>query len=169
LYRNTNAEVGSKKKVVRIRIVSGNQIFSTRFFHLMLQSFTISNLPEAVQSFIQQIGTHNIIAFHGPMGAGKTTYITALCKSLGVAETTGSPTYSIINQYKTAAGKIIYHMDWYRLNDEDEAIAAGVEEALYSGHLCFIEWPEKAEGLLPPDTLHVIIEAIDADTRKIVI
>ncbi len=135
----------------------------------MLQSFTSSQISTAVEQFIEAIGTHSTIAFHGPMGAGKTTFITALCKALGVVDTTGSPTYSIINQYKTAGGKIICHMDWYRLRDEEEAIAAGVEDALYSGNLCLVEWPEKAEMLLPADTLHVTIEAIDANTRKIVI
>jgi tRNA threonylcarbamoyladenosine biosynthesis protein TsaE len=135
----------------------------------MLQSFTISQINTAAEQFIETIGTHSTIAFHGQMGAGKTTFINALCKALDVDETTGSPTYSIINQYKTAGGKIICHMDWYRLRDEEEAIAAGVEDALYSGNLCLVEWPEKAEMLLPADTLHVTIEAIDADTRKIVI
>ncbi len=135
----------------------------------MLQSFNISQINLAAEQFIPAIGSHSTIAFHGQMGAGKTTFINALCKALGVDETTGSPTYSIINQYKTAGGKIICHMDWYRLRDEEEAIAAGVEDALYSGNLCLVEWPEKAEMLLPADTLHLTIEAIDSDTRKIVI
>ena len=135
----------------------------------MLQSFTISQINTAAEEFALTIGNHSTIAFHGPMGAGKTTFINVLCKALGVEETTGSPTYSIINQYKTAGGKIICHMDWYRLRDEEEAMAAGVEDALYSGNLCLVEWPEKAEMLLPADTLHVTIEAIDANTRKIVI
>ncbi|MES2774366.1 MAG: tRNA (adenosine(37)-N6)-threonylcarbamoyltransferase complex ATPase subunit type 1 TsaE [Bacteroidota bacterium] len=135
----------------------------------MLQSFSTSQLPEAAREFIDQMDGFSVIAFHGNMGAGKTTFITALCKALGVAESTGSPTYSIINQYKTTNGKAIYHMDWYRLRDEEEAIAAGVEDALYSGNLCLVEWPEKAESLLPDNTLHVTIEAIDPNTRKIVI
>lgn len=135
----------------------------------MLAPFTISQITTAAQNFIEVIGTHSTIAFHGHMGAGKTTFITALCKALGVEETTNSPTYSIINQYKTAGGKIIYHMDWYRLRDEEEATNAGVEEALYRGNLCLVEWPDRAAALLPADTLHVTIEAIDANTRKIVI
>ena len=135
----------------------------------MLASFSITEIHSAAEQFIKVMGSHTVIAFHGNMGAGKTTFITALCKALGVAETTGSPTYSIINQYKTTGGKIICHMDWYRLRDEEEAIGAGVEDALYSGNLCLVEWPEKAANLLPDDTLHITIEAIDADTRKIVL
>jgi len=135
----------------------------------MLQSFTIAQIKTAAEQFSETIGSHSIIAFHGQMGAGKTTFISALCHALGVQDTTGSPTYSIINQYKTAGGKTICHMDWYRLRDEDEAIAAGVEDVLYSGNMCLVEWPEKAAGLLPDDTLHVTIEPIDANTRKIVI
>ncbi|MEO7310891.1 MAG: tRNA (adenosine(37)-N6)-threonylcarbamoyltransferase complex ATPase subunit type 1 TsaE [Chitinophagaceae bacterium] len=135
----------------------------------MLHAFEFSQIHTAAKSFTRYIGNKTVIAFHGNMGAGKTTFISALCKELGVEATTSSPTYSIINQYKTRNGKIIYHMDWYRLRDEDEAIAAGVEDALYSGDLCLVEWPEKAAMLLPPGTLHVTIEAIDGNTRKIVI
>ena len=128
-------------------------------------AFSILEITQTVEHFAQEVREHSIIAFHGNMGAGKTTFITALCKYLGVKDSIGSPTYSIINQYKTTEGNTIYHMDWYRLRDEEEAIAAGVEDALYSGDLCLVEWPEKAEGLLPDETLHVTIALADDGKR----
>lgn len=101
------------------------------------------------------------------MGAGKTTFIQALCMAAGVNETMSSPTYSIINTYENAKGSIYYHMDWYRLKDEAEAIDAGVEEALQSGHHCFVEWPSIAASLLPEHLLKVKLSV--ADKQKHVI
>jgi len=129
--------------------------------------FSLAELDIVVHSIAEIIGKNLVVAFHGQMGAGKTTLISALCKALGSTDTIGSPTFSIINQYNTVNGKIIYHMDWYRIKDEEEAIQAGVEDALYSGNICLVEWPEKAEGLLPDDTLHLYIETIDPQTRKL--
>lgn len=129
--------------------------------------YTLSNINDAAKSLLAQTGNIDCIAFHGGMGAGKTTFITAFCKALGVVGTIGSPTYSIINQYKTTGGKNICHMDWYRLKDEEEAINAGVEDALYNGDLCLIEWPEIAASLLPHHTLHLQIEPIGETERKI--
>lgn len=129
--------------------------------------FTLSELPDTIQQFLQQLSGSNVVAFHGQMGAGKTTFITALCKALGTTDAAGSPTFSIINQYKTTDGKTIYHMDWYRLKDEEEALQAGVEEALYSSHLCLVEWPERAAGLLPDDTLHIKLELTDKGKRRL--
>lgn len=106
-------------------------------------------------------------AFHGEMGSGKTTFIHALCEILGVASAIGSPTYAIINEYKAAAIPIIYHMDWYRLKDEEEAIQAGVEDSLYSNELCLIEWPDKAPGLLPQQTLHLYLSVVDNHHRSL--
>jgi tRNA threonylcarbamoyladenosine biosynthesis protein TsaE len=100
------------------------------------------------------------------MGAGKTTFISAVCRVLGVSGTIGSPTFSIINEYASARGRI-FHMDLYRLKDEEEAMQAGVEDALYSGDYCFVEWPEKAPGLFPPGTVNVTIEAMNESTRKL--
>ncbi len=119
-------------------------------------TFTIDGI-EAFASTLMGIITNQpekVLALHGNMGAGKTTLTTALLKVLGSADVINSPTFSIINEYKDAAGKPVYHMDWYRLKDEEEAIQAGVEDLLYSGCLCVIEWPEKAPLLLPDDTLH---------------
>lgn len=133
----------------------------------MQQIFKLEELSSAAAAFATNIGAATVIAFHGQMGAGKTTFISALCHALGTLDVIGSPTYSIINQYKTASGKTIYHMDWYRLNDEEEAINAGVEDALYSGHLCLVEWPQKAAGLLPEETLHVNISVRDEESREL--
>jgi tRNA threonylcarbamoyladenosine biosynthesis protein TsaE len=101
------------------------------------------------------------------MGAGKTTFIHALCEAMGVKDTITSPTFSIINQYKTVKGQTVYHMDLYRIKDENEAINAGMEDCLYSGNLCLVEWPEKAPGIFPDDTLHITITSVDDNTRKL--
>lgn len=131
--------------------------------------FTLSELEATVQHFLPSLTNVTVVAFYGQMGAGKTTFIAALCKALGIADAASSPTFSIINHYKTSAGQTIYHMDWYRLKDEEEALQAGVEEALYSGYLCLVEWPERAATLLPNDTLHVKLELVDEGKRRLVI
>ncbi|MEI9956429.1 MAG: tRNA (adenosine(37)-N6)-threonylcarbamoyltransferase complex ATPase subunit type 1 TsaE [Ferruginibacter sp.] len=128
--------------------------------------FKLENIDEAAAKFIAGTAGYTVIAFHGEMGAGKTTFIHAVCEAMGVKENISSPTFAIINQYATAAGKTIYHMDLYRIKDEEEAINAGVEDCLYSGNTCFVEWPEKAPGILPDDTLHVTITMIGDATRK---
>jgi len=133
----------------------------------MEQLFTIDELENVALKLADTTNYNNVLAFHGEMGAGKTTLISALCKVLGSGDTIGSPTFSIINQYNTNAGKTIYHMDWYRVKDEEEAIEAGVEDALYSGNLCLVEWPEKAPGLLPAEVLHVYLETPEPTVRKI--
>lgn len=133
----------------------------------MKQLFHFNELDAVAKSFTAMLKNKTVVAFHGQMGAGKTTFIGALCRALGTHDVTGSPTFSIINQYNTSDGKIIYHMDLYRIKDEEEAINAGVEDALYSGNLCLVEWPEKAETLLPADTFHVVLTAIDETTREL--
>lgn len=94
-----------------------------------------------------------VLALYGEMGAGKTTFTAALLRAMGSTDVANSPTFSIINHYKTTSGEMVYHMDWYRLRDEEEAIQAGVEDALFSRAWCVVEWPEKAEGLLPGEVL----------------
>jgi tRNA threonylcarbamoyladenosine biosynthesis protein TsaE len=101
------------------------------------------------------------------MGAGKTTFIHAICNVLHVKDVVGSPTFSIINEYMAGSGDIIFHLDLYRLKDEEEAIAAGVEDCLYSGNLCLLEWPEKATRILPPDTLHCSLNSLSHNERKL--
>ena len=132
--------------------------------------FTLNTINEAVAQFWKAVGEHKVFAFHGPMGAGKTTFIHALCDAKGVKDVVGSPTFSIINEYVydcEGTKRPIFHMDLYRLNSEEEAQRAGVEDALYSGYLCMVEWPEKAPGIFPDGTVHVYIELMDTQSRRL--
>jgi tRNA threonylcarbamoyladenosine biosynthesis protein TsaE len=130
-------------------------------------NFKLDTVNEAAAHLLKVAAGKTVFAFYGEMGAGKTTFINAVCKVMGVTDSISSPTFSIINQYTAATGKTIYHMDLYRLKDETEAIAAGVEDCLYAGDFCFVEWPEKAPSILPHDTLYITIAMLDADTRKL--
>jgi len=123
------------------------------------------DIAEAVNLLLSQ--GKKCIAFYAPMGAGKTTLINALCQQLKVIDATSSPTFSIINEYATAADGMIVHMDWYRLKGEEDAINAGVEDYLQGNDYSFIEWPEIAEALLPEDCCKCRIEILDEETRKI--
>ena len=109
--------------------------------------------------------SHKVWAFHGEMGSGKTTFIHSLCQVLQVSSTISSPTYSIINEYYSPIAETIFHMDWYRLSGEEEALQAGVEDALYSNQLCLVEWPDRAARLLPPDTFHIFLEMVNEKNR----
>lgn len=122
----------------------------------------LNDLLAAARQFISAIGSHKVIAFRGEMGAGKTTFIKALCAELGSTDGTSSPTFSLVNEYDIRDGKKIFHFDFYRLNKESEALDMGCEEYFYSGNYCFIEWSEKIPSLLPPDCLHVQINVIGA-------
>jgi tRNA threonylcarbamoyladenosine biosynthesis protein TsaE len=128
--------------------------------------FQLQDIEAAAGLFWQQFPNQTVYAFHGDMGAGKTTFIHALCTIKGVTDTVGSPTFSIINEYRYEGGKI-YHIDLYRLKDEEEAIRAGVEDVLYSGNICLVEWPDRAPGIFPPDTVQLRLEVINPGTRKI--
>ncbi len=132
----------------------------------MQLKFSINDIDEAAQEFIRILDNNKVIAFHGEMGAGKTTFISAVAKGMGSSEKVSSPTFSIINEYALKDG-ILYHMDLYRVKDEQEAIDAGVEECICSGHLCLIEWPERAPGLLPPGTLHCSMVIAENGLRKL--
>lgn len=127
-------------------------------------TFTLDQIPAIATAFMQQFAHQKIFAFHGDMGAGKTTFIHALCDALKVSSTVGSPTFSIINEYSYPGG-VVYHIDLYRLQHEEEAVRAGVEDCIYSGQLCFVEWPNRAAGLFPDDTVHVYLEAAAGETR----
>lgn len=129
--------------------------------------FTLPQLHTAAQQVWNHGKSHAVWALHGQMGAGKTTFVHALCEYLGVKDVISSPTFAIINEYYSNTAGTIYHMDWYRIKDEEEAIAAGVEDCLLSGCLCLVEWPEKAEGILPDKTLHLYFTTIDEQTRVI--
>lgn len=129
--------------------------------------FAIAQINQVAALLWKEGKQKKVWAFHAPMGAGKTTFIHALCELLEVKDSISSPTFAIVNEYKSPVAGTIYHMDWYRLKNEDEAIAAGIEDALLSNNLCFIEWPEKAATLLPDDVFNVYIESLDAVTRRL--
>lgn len=130
-----------------------------------------SALPRAAQEFIGCIGDNKIFAFTGSMGAGKTTFISAICKSLGVEEDDiSSPTFAIVNEYRSdTTGQLIYHFDCYRIEDDEEALDMGVEDYFESGSLCFIEWPDRIERFLPEDTVEVSIEETESGARKVTV
>jgi tRNA threonylcarbamoyladenosine biosynthesis protein TsaE len=132
--------------------------------------FSLDKINDVAKAFWQAVDGKTVFAFHGPMGAGKTTFIHALCDAKGVKDVVGSPTFSIINEYQylcEGTKKPLFHMDLYRIKDEEEALRTGVEDALFSGYTCLVEWPEKAPGIFPEDTIHVIIELVDTQTRRI--
>ena len=146
-----------------------------------IQIRNTDELPEAARQFVNAMGSHRVFAFYGEMGAGKTTFIRAVCEALGVQEPVTSPTFAIVNEYKvdeltnkqvdsssTNDLSTIYHFDFYRIRRLQEAYDLGFEDYLYSGHICFIEWPQIIEELLPEDTVHVHIHVNPEDGSRIV-
>ena len=119
---------------------------------------SIDTIHDTARQFVDRIGERTVFAFNGKMGAGKTTFIKAICEVMGVRETVNSPTFSIVNEYEAADGRIIYHFDCYRITKIQEALDLGAEEYLYSGNLCFIEWSENIAPLLPDTIVNVEIE-----------
>lgn len=135
----------------------------------MLEIKSLETINKTAQEFIEHIGNRTIFAFNGNMGAGKTTFIKAICEVMGVKETVNSPTFSIVNEYEAADGRIIYHFDCYRINKIQEALDFGAEEYLYSGNLCFIEWAENIAPLLPVSIVNVDIVEVENGERNVVI
>lgn len=121
----------------------------------------INNVAELIVAAKPQ----KVLLFNGEMGAGKTTFIKQLCKTLGVTEATSSPTFSLVNEYETTDNQIIYHFDFYRLKNETEALDMGVDDYLYSGHWCFIEWAENIANLLPENYSTITIEVLPDEKR----
>lgn len=136
-----------------------------------IQLKSIDDIAQAAHEFVAEMGDETVYAFYGEMGAGKTTFINALCKALGVEDdTTNSPSFSIINEYRSdTTAELIYHFDLYRLDSLEEAFDIGVEDYFDSGALCFLEWPERIADILPNDTVKVSIIVNDDDTRTITI
>ena len=118
---------------------------------------SLRDIDQAAEGFLEAMGEAKVIAFSGEMGAGKTTFIQALCRKLGVTAEVTSPTFSLVNEYFTGEGFSIFHFDLYRIEDPAELFDMGYEEYFFSGELCFIEWPEKASHLIPEDALRVEI------------
>ena len=136
-----------------------------------MSTITISSLDtiqESAKEFVRQMGDDTVFAFYGKMGAGKTTFIKALCKELGVEDEVNSPTFAIINEYRSqTTAELIYHFDFYRIKKLEEVYDLGYEDYFYSGALCFIEWPELVEELLPLDAKKVTITENGDGTRTI--
>lgn len=141
---------------------------TSEYSPLTIRIGSIKELDHAASQVLSAIGHRTVVAFHGAMGAGKTTLINAISNRLGaVDDATSSPSFSIANEYVGADGDTIYHFDLYRLNDIEEAYDMGFEEYLDSGSLCLIEWPDIAESLLPDDTAHVYIKEMDDGSREV--
>lgn len=128
----------------------------------------LEDLGRAAQAFLEAIGEHTLVAFYAPMGAGKTTFTTAICKALGVEEDAiSSPTFAIVNEYRGREGRPIFHFDFYRIDNPAEALDIGLYDYLDSGELCLMEWPENIEGLLPEETLRISISVQPDGSRRI--
>lgn len=128
--------------------------------------FSLDQIQEVAEQIIAS-NPKKIILFNGEMGVGKTTLIKQLCKSLGVEDATSSPTFSLVNEYYTSNNQIVYHFDFYRLNKETEALDMGVDDYLYSGNWCFIEWSEKIASLIPEEHSTINIELLEDGKRKL--
>ena len=129
---------------------------------------SLDNIHEAAKQFIAALEDNTVFAFYGKMGAGKTTFIKAICEELGVTDVINSPTFAIVNEYRSdETGELIYHFDFYRIQKLDEVYDMGYEDYFYSGALCFIEWPELVEEVLPGDAVKVIIEEGEDGTRSV--
>lgn len=126
----------------------------------------LDNIREAAREFIDHIGENTVFAFYGKMGAGKTTFVKAICEELGVEDVITSPTFAIVNEYE-APQKTIYHFDFYRIKKLEEVYDMGYEDYFYSGALCFIEWPELIEDVLPEDAVKVTIEECADGSRSV--
>lgn len=129
---------------------------------------SLDDLQSAACTFIEALDEHTVVAFYGGMGAGKTTFVKALCEELGIDDVVNSPTFSIVNEYRSdETGELVYHFDFYRINKLSEVYDMGYEDYFYSGALCFIEWPELIEELLPEDALRVEITELPDGRRRI--
>lgn len=129
---------------------------------------SLDNIREAAKQFIAAMEDNTVFAFYGKMGAGKTTFIKSICEELGVTDVINSPTFAIVNEYRSdETGELIYHFDFYRIKKLDEVYDMGYEDYFYSGALCFIEWPELVEEVLPGDAVKVTIEEVEDGTRSV--
>jgi tRNA threonylcarbamoyladenosine biosynthesis protein TsaE len=126
-------------------------------------------LSDAADKFLRHFGEKRIFAFYGSMGAGKTTIIKAICKALGAIDIVSSPTFTLVNEYKTIKGETIYHIDFYRIKKQEEVFDFGIEEYLSGDSYCFMEWPEMVEDILPPETISIRISVGENEERTLLI
>ena len=137
-------------------------------FSMEIKINSLDNIREAAKQFIAAMEDNTVFAFYGKMGAGKTTFIKAICEELGVTDVINSPTFAIVNEYRSdETGELIYHLDFYSIKKLDEVYDMGYEDYFYSGALCFIEWPEVVEEVLPGDAVKVTIEEVEDSTRSV--
>jgi tRNA threonylcarbamoyladenosine biosynthesis protein TsaE len=127
------------------------------------------HLANAAETFLKHFGEYRIFAFYGSMGAGKTTIIKAICKALGAVDIVSSPTFTLVNEYRTSKGEILYHIDFYRIRKQEEVFDFGIEEYLAGESYCFMEWPELVEELLPEDTINIRISVDENEQRTLLI
>jgi hydrolase, P-loop family len=136
--------------------------------NMQIKIDSLDNIRAAAREFVKNMGEGNVYAFYGKMGAGKTTFIKAICEELGVDDVITSPTFSIVNEYRSeTTGELIYHFDFYRIKKLEEVYDMGYEDYFYSGALCFLEWPELIEELLPGSAVKVTITQNDDDSRTV--
>lgn len=129
--------------------------------------YDLDNIENAGKEFLEVTKNHNVFAFSGDLGAGKTTFISTLCKILDVTETISSPTYSIIQEYATSHSEVIFHIDLYRIKSEREAMDAGIEDCINSNEICLVEWPERVPGIFAENTVFTSIETLSENKRKL--
>lgn len=141
------------------------KIWDSNYMELKINH--IDDINEVARQFVDQMDDHKIFAFYGKMGAGKTTFIKAVCRELGVTDVITSPTFALINEYTDGKGNPIYHFDYYRIKKLEEVYDMGYEDYFYSGNLCLIEWPELIESLLPDDAVRVHLDVLPDGTRKL--
>ena len=132
-----------------------------------IQINSIDEIQQAAETFINHFRNERIFAFYGKMGAGKTTFIKALCRQLGSTDPITSPTFALVNEYSTSNNERIFHFDFYRIKNMEEALDIGFDDYIYSGKYCFMEWPENIEALLPENIVEVKINVLDSSEREI--
>ena len=128
---------------------------------------SLDGIADAARQFVDAMGENKVFAMFGPMGVGKTTFVKAVCEILGVEDTITSPTFAIVNEYRTNTGDQIFHFDFYRIRKVEEVYDMGYEDYVYSGAMCFLEWPELIEELLPEDAVRVTLSEEEDGTRTI--
>ena len=135
----------------------------------MTIQFSIEEINTVAKKILATPSLKKVITFHAQMGAGKTTFIKELVKELGVDDNSSSPTFSLVNEYRTRSGEVVYHFDLFRLNSEEEGYDMGLDEYFYSEEWCFIEWPEKTPNLIPIDHAHISIKVLADGRRELVL